>query len=94
MAVFNFFVCKNYKLCKMAKTSRSDGPEQHYLERLFREKQVKGDMKPAAVQKTYPLFHGFSTMVFRKHWGQTGQTKQMFNDTCKAVKSIIKFFCR
>lgn len=66
----------------MAKIWKSDGPEQKFLENLFRDEIVHCQMKPAAVQKAYPAFHGFSPIVFRKHWCQT---KQMFDERCKIL---------
>lgn len=61
----------------MAKTWKSDGPEQKYLERLFREKQISYIMRPGFIQKKYPIFNGFSAPVFRKHFSQA---KQFFDE--------------
>lgn len=72
----------------MSKVWKADGPEQKYLEKLFRDKTVKPDMKPSAVQKAYPIFHGFSAMVFRKHWGAT---KQMYDERCKTLYNRIVY---
>lgn len=60
----------------MNKMWKGDGEEQKQLEKLFREKEVNCTMKPSDVQKKYPLFHGFTTHVFRKHWNAT---KLMFS---------------
>lgn len=63
---------------------KSDGAEQKFLERLFREKQISSTMRPGVVQKKYPIFNGFSAPVFRKHFSQGRQFfdengKQFFN---------------
>lgn len=65
---------------KMNKLWKSDGDEQQYLEKLFREKEVNCAMKPADVQKMSPTFHGFTPATFRNHWNKT---KQMFGSKGK-----------
>lgn len=52
----------------MSKIWKSDGKESKYLEKLFREKNLNANSKPAAAQKKYPLFDGFSAAVFRKNF--------------------------
>lgn len=61
----------------MAKTWKSDGAEQKYLERLFREKQISPNIRPGAIQKKYAIFNGFSAPVFRKHFAVA---RQMFSE--------------
>lgn len=85
MYIVRFTASKRF-IFIMAKTWKFDGEEQKYLETLFSKKKVNGSMKPSTVQSQHPLFQGFSPAVFRKHWGQT---KQMFNTSCKRSNSFI-----
>lgn len=59
---------------------KSDGTEQKFLEKLFREKLITVDMKPGDVQKRFSMFRSHSAPVFRKHFTLT---RQMFNDNSK-----------
>lgn len=62
----------------MNKMWKNDGEEQKQLEKMLREKEVNVTMKPSEVQRKYPVFHGFTAAVFRKHWNAT---KAMFATT-------------
>lgn len=59
------------------KTWTKDGEEQAELEKLFREKEINGSMRPSFVQNKYDMFKGFSQSTFRNHWNTT---KKMFDD--------------
>lgn len=72
----------------MNKMWKNAGEEQNYLEKLFREKEVNCTMKPSDVQRKYPLFGGFTSATFRKHWNST---KMMFaiNSNLNSLVSIL-----
>lgn len=72
----------------MNKMWKNDGEEQAHLEKLFREKDVNSSMKPSEVQKKYPIFHGFTAHVFRKHWNAT---KLMFAKNSE-LKNLVSTF--
>lgn len=72
----------------MPKTWRSDGPETKQLEKLFREGKLNVNSKPAEVQKTYPIFYGFSGAVFRKNFCLAK------DKCCVTTPSTSKYFSR
>lgn len=56
------------------------------LEKLFREKNVTKEDTPSKIQKQYPLFHDFSSAVFRNHF------KRHSNLNGFALREYILFY--
>lgn len=67
------------------KTWKSDGPETKQLEKLFREEKFNAHTKPSEAQKKNPLFSGFSSAVFRKHFN-------LAKERCCATRATSKHF--
>lgn len=72
----------------MNKMWKANGEEQKLLEKLFQEKEFNCAMKPADVHKKYPMFMGFTSATFRKHWNKT---KQMFDANSKRHYLYLNF---